>query len=120
MAPELFGSRLCAWYRQEPVQDPAHPEPPAGFHDLGTEPEPHGILPAPCLHGKPAAGSEDFYIRWKRHAFGVPLIEMHRFGNDRRGAVSRVDTMPAHLATAERMRIDFTADRLAACLGTAR
>ena len=63
MAPELFGSRLCAWYRQEPVQDPAHPEPPAGFHDLGTESEPHGILPAPCLHGKPAAGSEDFYIR---------------------------------------------------------
>ena len=120
MASELFGRRLCAGHRQEPIQVPAHPEPHAGFRDFWMELEPHGILPAPCLHGKPVAGSENFNVRWKRHAFGVPLIEMHRFGNDRRGAVSRVDTMPAHLAMAERMRIDFTADRLAACLGTAR
>ena len=120
MAPELFGCRLCAWYRQEPVQDPAHPEPPAGSHDLGMELEPHGILPAPCLHEKPVAGSENFNVPRKRHAFGMPLIEMDRCRKNRRGAVGRVDTMPAGLAMAEQMRVDFAADRLAACLGTAR
>ena len=111
MAPELFDSRLCVGHRQEPIQVPAHPEPHAGFRDLGMELDPHGILPAPCLHGKSVAGSENFNIRWKRHAFGVPLIEMRRFGKDRRGAVGRVDTMPAHFSMAERMRADFAADR---------
>lgn len=107
---ELFGSRLCAGHRQEPIQVPTHPESHAGFRDLGMELEPHGILPAPCLHRKPVAGGENFNVRRKRHAFGMPLIKVHRFRKDRRGAVGRVDTMPAHLAMAERMRVDFTAD----------
>ena len=119
-APELFGRRLCAWHRQEPIQVAAHPEPHAGFRDLGMELEPHGILPAPCLHGKPVAGSENFNVPRKRHAFGMPMTEMDRCRKDRRGAVGRVNTMPADLAMAEQLRVDFAADRLAACLGTAR
>lgn len=111
VTPELFGRRLCAGHRQEPIQVPAHPEPHAGFGDLGMELEPNGILPAPCLYWKPVTGGENVNVRWKRHAFGMPLIEMHRFGKDRRGTVGRVDTMPAHLAMAERMRVYLTADR---------